>query len=656
MKTPITGDSLYGLLPSVYRLRDEPGVLRELCQVLAREARIVEDDVVRLAESGFVETCPDWLVPYLGDLLGVTGLAGLETGAGAVLSGRAEVADVLAWRRRKGTVSVLERIARAVTGRPGTAVEFFQTLGVTQHLCHTRPHGRWTADVRSGDRMERVDGPFDPTPHTVDVRRIEPRRGRHGIPHVGLFLWRLEAYPVERATARPRQPGVTDGRYTVSPLGLDLPLFAPGEPWDADTRVAERHVPQPISRRDLHARLAEHVGRSFTLYRGTPGNWDPVPAEELVAADLTDWERPLPDGKIAVDPVLGRIAFTAGTEPEGWRISYHHGFAGDLGGGAYPRDETTAAAVPILSVGEEAGDDHATLGDALSAWGGSGSVVIEIRDSRTYEESVGPLAVGAGALLEVRAAAGRRPVLALGGELAVTGEEDSAFTLDGLLVTGAPLRLGGRLDRVRLAHATLHPATVPLFVDSPEAEVAVERSILGPVEAAAESRAAVVDSILDAGDPAAPAWTGGILTLSQATVVGTVAVQELPLAENSVFLGPVVADRRQQGCVRFCHVPRGSRVPRRHRCQPVIPDGASAAEAARHAARVAPRFTSLTFGEPGYGQLAGRHPEEIFRGAEDGSEMGAFSYLHQPQRLDRLAARLAEYLPLGLEAGVFFVT
>ena len=312
MRTPITPDSLYQLLPSIHRLRDEGGALRELCEILAREARIIEDDVFRLAESGFIETCPDWLVPYLGDLLGVTGLDSLEMGS--VLSGRAEVADVLAWRRRKGTAAVLERIARAVTGWPGKAVEFFQTLAVTQHLSHTRPHGRWTADVRSGDRMALVDGPFDPTPHTVDVRRIEPRRGRHGIPHVGLFLWRLEAYPVELATARPRQAGVDDGRYTVSPLGLPLPLYARGDSWDVDTRVENRHVPAPLGRRELHARLDAHVGASFALHEGSPGNWDPIAAERVVACDLTDWDRPLPDGRIAVDPVLGRIAFAAGTD------------------------------------------------------------------------------------------------------------------------------------------------------------------------------------------------------------------------------------------------------------------------------------------------------------------------------------------------------
>lgn len=652
MRTPITPDSLFELLPTVHRLRDERGVLRELCEILAREARIVEDDVFRLSESGFIETCPDWLVPYLGDLLGV---AGLGASPGTVLSGRAEVADTLAWRRRKGTAAVLERIALAVTGWRGKAVEFFQTLAVTQHLSHTRPHGRWTADVRSGDRMELVDGPFDATPHTVDVRRIEPRRGRHGIPHVGLFLWRLTAYPVEYAQGRPS--GAGDGLFTVSPLGLDMPLFALGEEWDVDTRIDATHVPDPITRRELYTHLGSLAGQSFTLYEGEPGNWDPISSDRIVACDLSDWTRPVPDDKIAVDPVLGRIAFAAGAEPEDWRISHHYGFAGDVGAGAYPREEAPDASdTPVLTVGDEAEHDHETLAGALADWGGTGSVVIEIQDSRTYEETLGPLDIGSGARLEIRVASKQRPVLVLGGELVITGEEDSAFGLEGLLVSGAALRLGGELDRIRIAHATLHPATVPLGVESQQAQVDVERSILGPVMLAAEARATVVDSIVDAGGSDEAAWSGGAVRFSRVTVIGTVDVQELPLGENSIFLGPVVAERRQQGCVRFSHVPRGSRVPRRYRCQPVIPDDVSESEATRIAALVFPRFTSLTFGEPGYGQLAGRHPEEIFRGAEDGSEMGAFSHLRQPQRLDRLEARLAEYLPLGLEAGVFFVT
>ena len=55
---------------------------------------------------------------------------------------------------------------------------------------------------------------------------------------------------------------------------------------------------------------------------------------------------------------------------------------------------------------------------------------------------------------------------------------------------------------------------------------------------------------------------------------------------------PVIAERRQEGCVRFCFVPPGSITPRRFRC---VPDE-------RHPPAL-PHFTSLRYGDPGYGQL-----------------------------------------------------
>ena len=131
-------------------------------------------------------------------------------------------------------------------------------------------------------------------------------------------------------------------------------------------------------------------------------------------------------------------------------------------------------------------------------------------------------------------------------------------------------------------------------------------------------------------------------------------------ASDSIFTGPVRAERRQQGCVRFCFVPRdpATRTPRRYRCQPdlALAGVLDPAEQAAIASRVVPTFTSTAYGRPAYAQLARTCPPEIRTGAEDRSEMGAFSFLKQPQREANLRTALDEYLRLGLEAGVFYVT
>jgi hypothetical protein len=139
--------------------------------------------------------------------------------------------------------------------------------------------------------------------------------------------------------------------------------------------------------------------------------------------------------------------------------------------------------------------------------------------------------------------------------------------------------------------------------------------------------------------------------------------------ESFVISGRVNARRRQEGCVRFCYVPRNlqdpaldSRVPRRYRCQPDLAlekvggDTVDPNVAKTVLRRVKPRFTSDKYGDPAYAQLSLRCPKEISGGAEDGSEMGVFNHLKQPHREANLTVALDEYLRFGLEAGLFYVT
>jgi hypothetical protein len=166
--------------------------------------------------------------------------------------------------------------------------------------------------------------------------------------------------------------------------------------------------------------------------------------------------------------------------------------------------------------------------------------------------------------------------------------------------------------------------------------------------------------------PGPPTW------LERATLLGPSAVKDLTMASEVIFADPVVADRRQAGCVRFSFVPDGSATPQRYRCQPDLEvaarieaaesGGTTLTPAERDAIRAAvrewllPAFTTLRYGQPAYLQLHLFCPVQLQTGAEDGSEMGAYCHLKQPQRAANLRLRLDEYLPFGLEAGVIYVT
>ena len=153
------------------------------------------------------------------------------------------------------------------------------------------------------------------------------------------------------------------------------------------------------------------------------------------------------------------------------------------------------------------------------------------------------------------------------------------------------------------------------------------------------------------------------LCLEECTVLGATQARSL-LASNCIFTDRVSIERQQIGSMRFCYLPNSSRAPRRYRCQPEM--ALAAAYACREEgweaesedsikARVAPVFRSVHYDHLRYGELSSLSAEEILKGSEDGSEMGAFSCLKRPQREENLRACLKEYLRLGLDAGIIKV-
>src|SRR3712207_3417028 len=123
-------DRLHELLPAVYRQRDaEQGQpLQALLRVIAEQVDVVEEDISQLYENWFLETCENWVVPYIGDLIGYrtvheAGEPGdVSTPQGQqrnkILIPRREVANTVRYRRRKGTLALLELLSNDVADWP----------------------------------------------------------------------------------------------------------------------------------------------------------------------------------------------------------------------------------------------------------------------------------------------------------------------------------------------------------------------------------------------------------------------------------------------------------------------------------------------------------------------------------------------------------
>jgi hypothetical protein len=662
-------EKLYEMLPSVYRIRDveQNGQLKELFSVIAEQIAVLEEDLAQLYDDQFIETCAQWVVPYIGDLIGARGLHALTT---TTFSRRAQIANTLAYRRRKGTAAVLEQLARDATGWDARVVEFFQLLATTQYMNHLRPTNHYAPNLREWELLERLNTPFDRIAHTADVRRIAVGRGKYNIRNIGIFLWRLHSYSLTESPAFK----IDNRRFMFSPLGNNILLYTFPETEDKITHLAEPiNVPMPISRHILKEYFDTYYGEYKSLFVRIDGK--EIPKEEISICNLSDisggkWAH-MPKDNYAIDPVLGRFVLPKSSPKAEITVSFHYGFSADMGGGEYGRSNTFTEDSGSV---EQVPSDYEGIQDALDQVKAGG--VVEIENSGRYEK-ISSIEVATGKHIELRAADKKRPCLILKNELKISGGDDSRLTLNGLLISGGTLLVSDKLRELTLRHCTLVPgltlsregvpqqSNVPsLVVKSGNTEIVIENSIVGGLRVVDDAQTRITNSIIDAVTETGVAYAspdnksaGGKLYVENCTFVGKVYTVLMEMSSNTIFLSdlkqndswkaPVIAERRQIGCVRFSYLPRNSQVPRRYRCQP---------EQEEQATRVRPQFTSLRYGDEGYCQLSLLCASEIKEGADDEAEMGAFHNLYQPQRETNLRVCLDEYLRFGLEAGIFYVT
>lgn len=658
----MNNDGLYELLPAIYRIRDveqgEP--LKALLRVIGEQVNLVEEDISRLYDNEFIETCEDWVVPYIAELVGYQpvheagepGDVGTEQGAARnkILIPRREVANTIRYRRRKGTLALLELLANDIAGWPARAVEYYKLLGWTQSLNHLHMERGRTVDLRHSGSLGLLGTPFDTLAHTVDVRRINSQRtvGRYNIPRVGVFVWRLKSYPV---TQTPACCVEAEGPhcFTFSVLGNDVPLYMKPVPETDPTHIADEfNLPVPIRRSALVAYKDQLYGEDKSLFslsikvgvkHGNSIVPEPVLLEKIVPADLSGWQYLPRRGTVAVDPVLGRIAFPTQQAPKnGVWVSYRYGFSADIGGGEYDRPLSQPNGAVLYRVSQSGPLD--TLTKALDLWREQKAVdaVIEIDDSRVYVEQIFIEFADGQKSLQLRAANGRRPVIRLldwktsqPDAFTVMGKAGERFVLDGLLVAGRGMQVSGEMTQVIIRHSTLVPGwsldggcepqrpTEPsLEVFSPNVCVVIEHSILGsiqvnplPATSVEEPgppanmpeqevqqarcqgigpdfrldpiRLCISDSIVDAtsadqeaiGAPGCPVGHA-VLNISRCTVFGQIQVHAIELGQNCIFEGRITVARRQRGCLRFSYVIPGSRTSPRFQCQPDLVERAIA--------------------------------------------------------------------------------
>lgn len=432
------------------------------------------------------------------------------------------------------------------------------------------------------------------------------------------------------------------GKRALLPIGLYAANMAPttAELDDSDASVVVKRF-----RNDL-----------------VPQEWVPVARELVAGGDLRNWT--INVGGVAkewiVDPRLGRLRWVgAGAAPR-VGVSYHYGFSGNIGAGGYDRAGTLTSAMTHTISGGGAIQTANPAGSNFLPDGAAPGAVAEITDSATYTPVDNRNQI---VRLELRAANQKRPYLRLTHtwRLDTSLNVDSELTLNGLWIGAGGafmLRLLGDYEQVTLRHMTLDPGgidaagnpipPVPIRISGNVGRLVIESSIVGRifVDAAGELTELVIsDSIVDGRRSAGPAIEvpAGRVTMRRVTVFGEVAVESLDASE-ALLTGFTNVTNTQEGCFRFSAVlerqdPNNPASPHSRVPHPYESYFVNELDSA---------FTSTVFGQPGYAQLAESAPPSLLRGAENTSEIGAFSGLLNPIKFDGLRAKVEEFAPFGL--------
>jgi uncharacterized repeat protein (TIGR01451 family) len=765
-------EKLWQLVPEVYRNEDASGAFRQLVELIAEEVAESRRSIDRLWEDQHIETGDDWAVPYIGALVNSRLVSAQDRRAR-----RVDVGNTIRFRRRRGTPDLLDTLVRTMSGWDVVLQEGFRRLARTRHRLEPPPRARGLytatyeggfADLRNPVGAEIQDSPFDEYFHTLDVRFLRGRDGRHGIRKLNFHLYRLRAF--EMIDADPVEFTDPDGlgflrTFTVDPSGRDTPLFLNGEAGVAEDksgitrenpicidpfewqvtqaircrmlghdayRITTSHIlelqnlPNPPLPSDLVA-LAVARGTRFESESAmrrrltdfgaaigvTPPDWyvelvalslidatgkaqlypeqvaisdgtADYPTERISAANLSDPRcHAEPAGGIAelvISPEQGRFASSPSGQPANFEpsvVRYHYGFSAELGAGPYPRpdiDSTPAreASGGVVPDGGVLQDDGLLISDNRSY-----DLTIEASETLLDDTAitVGPQ---------------RRPFVRLQG---AAGSETQAvlvpdgtaqtFVIDGgwyagqdpngdiaagdtfdLVIDGAAGNTGNEFDfeRVEICFATLDPGgaradgvTIPplrVFVRSRIRRLVLRRAITGPIVVEKDDSAdpsvieelVICESIVDGSQTSAGLAISnafGQVALEGSTVFGDLRAAVLD-ASNSLVVGAINVVNNQAGCFRFSATVSGAdiRLPPRYR---------------DYVGRLPPAFfNSSRFGDPQYAQLSLVAPDSITTGAENGSEMGAFSHLLNPIRLNSIRAKVDEYGPAGQLAQYLF--
>jgi hypothetical protein len=500
-----------------------------------------------------------------------------------------------------------------------------------------------------------------------------------------------------------------DGRTVLIHLPqLDAEPLEADPRWPAEAPYA--HVSEAV-------RVAEDgstwASESTAAHRSSLGNVAPIAeaaalrrrrvhGRRLCPWDNEDWSASPPEtlaltprGRLDVDVTHGLFAFSADEQPQQWpaqatggtpppppsvTVDYEEGATMHIGarpsarepvldlrlarptrlvsrsGALHPDAPPDYHSIPRYDTLEAAFTAIASRWEALTAHDAGEVVeVVQFEDSATYgpEGLVWPRGPSTNAArrvvklsLTIQAGERERPIVlvdpAADWIVPASDPQYDSLTLRGVAFggegwTGMHLPPSRQVD-LQLCTVLFAENLVEFADPGTGTSVHVARCETAGLSLAGTGVLAVEDGIVDARPDVALGAPEGEVELERVSVGGEVHVRRLEASEV-IFDGRVHVQDRFHGCVRYSRVQSFSTLPRVHRVAwdtPVL-------------------LVSRNRRDPAWWRLRAEAQAPLARGAENGSELGAFGLNRLTERLSGFERRLVQFTPAGLVTEVIRV-
>ncbi len=694
------GEQLYRLLPEVYRTRDKTAGkvgggsgIEDFARYLDAHGHLLDlihATLEQQLKDALPESSQDWLLPYFARLLAANIVSPDSDGR------HAEIDNAISWRQRKGTLKCAEEIAEAVgqmeveiqegwkrvamTPRIGMPIfpaeAWDDTLEINMHFTSdAAQHPGLPAamvDLRRPSRAVETES-TNPAAHNssfAGVKQTWRQANRHGVP---CFPDSFE--DVSRRMVDIRTPGLENGHYHHKLLLAYVPPQTGMFPYDPLIRTWDNALKEKLIEVKhetdvlVYSNMTERVLLIHKASEGDVKNEVELETEKNYRIDnihfsgtllLTKGQLELhrvEAGKVQVDtnstdkPVLIAEDCLLNT------LSVGNGIAKldscTVLGMAYLKDVDLIDTILIqISDPEISGTIQYSRIPAIIKKNSNNRTVEDcISDDPVFFENQRDFA--AGAVLSPNAPAsvfkgasdrgemgyyhrGRRnrSVHITGdssGNISFTLPPNGGYHLEDLIFDGDVAVTAGQLVLIRSAASSLTVAT-PLNVS-------------GEAIPSLSATDCLFDNL---------SVNLGLARLEYCTVMKNADCKYLQ-ASDCIFFGIItngVGNEPDSGCIRYSMIPNGfggsalnvstKRTDTNTRETPVFfkfdycDDG-------KHNRRIA------VFGEPGYGVLHPATPGAIRFGAEDGGEMGAYHHKLYSLKVEAVADKMREFLPVGIE-------